>query len=159
MSKIYTIGYGNRSINLFINLLNEHNITTLIDVRCKPYSRFNKAFSKNPLAYTLESLGIRYLYMGDTLGGKPQNKSLFINDKINYEAINLLDSYQTSISEIIAVSENENICLMCCELNPEQCHRKTLIGETLLNKNIQVMHINKNGNLTADSFLPKLFMF
>ncbi len=159
MSKIYTIGYGNRSINLFINLLQEHNITTLIDVRSKPYSRFNKDFSKAPLANTLETLGFNYLFMGDTLGGKPQNKSLFINDKINNEAINLLDSYQASISEIMELSENENICLMCCELNPEQCHRKTLIGETLLNRNIQVMHINKNGNLTADSFLPKLFMF
>src|SRR5260370_36390208 len=39
---VYTIGYGGRSIEQFIELLNRYEIEFLIDVRSQPYSRFHQ---------------------------------------------------------------------------------------------------------------------
>ncbi|MCA9829152.1 MAG: DUF488 domain-containing protein, partial [Dehalococcoidia bacterium] len=61
---IYTIGYGNRSIEAFVALLQAHDIAFLLDVRSAPYSRHQPAFSKEPLAAALQQHGIRYLYLG-----------------------------------------------------------------------------------------------
>lgn len=39
--EVYTIGYGNRNIQTFIQLLQKYEIQILIDVRTNPFSRFN----------------------------------------------------------------------------------------------------------------------
>ena len=51
---IYTIGYGNRKIDNFIKTLQEFDIQYLIDVRSKPYSKFNPDFSQNELKLFLK---------------------------------------------------------------------------------------------------------
>ena len=73
MNPIYTIGYGSRSINQFIRVLKEHAIAYLIDVRSTPYSRYKPEFSKQELGRRLQKHGIRYLFMGDVLGGQPDD--------------------------------------------------------------------------------------
>ena len=51
---IYTIGYGSRSIVELIEVLQQHQVAYLIDVRSVPYSRYKPEFSKKPLANELE---------------------------------------------------------------------------------------------------------
>ena len=70
MSKtsIYTVGYGARSIEEFLALLEEWGIVFLLDVRSKPYSRYKPDFSKDALERHLKGKGFRYVFMGDTLG-------------------------------------------------------------------------------------------
>lgn len=46
----------------------------LLDVRGSPYSKFKPEFSKEVLQLRLERARIRYLFMGDTLGGSPLTK-------------------------------------------------------------------------------------
>ncbi len=43
---IFTIGHGGRTVESFLELLRQHNITYLIDVRSQPYSRYQPDFSK-----------------------------------------------------------------------------------------------------------------
>ncbi|WP_238194056.1 DUF488 domain-containing protein, partial [Methylobacterium frigidaeris] len=56
---IYTIGYGSRSIEEFIEVLHQHEIAYLIDVRSAPYSRYKPEFSKAALVKELEQHDIR----------------------------------------------------------------------------------------------------
>lgn len=49
VTPIFTIGYGDRSIDEFIDVLRQHNLDYLIDVRSAPYSRFKPEFSKDAL--------------------------------------------------------------------------------------------------------------
>ena len=72
---LYTIGYGARTIEAFIELLQAHEIAYLIDVRSAPYSRFKPEFSKGALETALREHGIRYVYMGDAIGGQPPRDS------------------------------------------------------------------------------------
>ena len=75
---IYTIGYGSRSIEQFIEVLQQHEIAYLIDVRSFPYSRYKPEFSKEALEVKLQQHRIRYVFMGDTLGGHPDDETCYL---------------------------------------------------------------------------------
>lgn len=57
---IYTIEYGNRSIDQFLVLLRTYHIEILVDVRSQPYSRAHQPFSRDRLEKSLKDGGIRY---------------------------------------------------------------------------------------------------
>ena len=142
---IYTIGYGSRSIAEFITVLHQHEIAYLIDVRSAPYSRYKPEFSKAPLAKALEQHGIRYVFMGDTLGGRPDDETCYVNGKLDYERVKERGYYQRGIERLhTAFSQQHAVVLMCSEGKPEACHRCKLIGATLVTQDIPVTHIDEN---------------
>lgn len=148
---IYTIGYGSRSIDEFIEALQEHAIAYLIDVRSAPYSRYKPEFSREPLEAELQRHGIRYVFMGDTLGGHPDDETCYdVNGKVDYEKVKETELYQSGIQRLQAASaQKQCVALMCSEGKPENCHRSKLIGETLERRNIQITHIDENNELQS----------
>ena len=148
---IYTIGYGSRSIDEFIEALQEHAIAYLIDVRSAPYSRYKPEFSREPLEAELQRHGIRYVFMGDTLGGHPDDERCYdVNGKVDYEKVKETEPYQGGIQRLQAASaQKQCVALMCSEGKPENCHRSKLIGETLERRNIQITHIDENNELQS----------
>ena len=146
MLPIFTIGYGSRSIEQFIDVLKVHQIAYLIDVRSAPYSRYKPEFSKEALDAELGRHGIRYVYMGDTLGGHPDNKECYdSNGKVDYDRVKKTENYQVGINRLQkAVAQKQCVALMCSEGKPENCHRSKLIGETLEKRNVPITHIDEN---------------
>ena len=69
---IYTIGYGSRSIEQFIEVLQEYNIAYLIDVRSTPYSRYKPEFSKEVLAAELATTPDSVCVHGRYIGRAPR---------------------------------------------------------------------------------------
>lgn len=59
--KVFTIGHSNLEIHEFINLLKQHNITALGDVRSHSYSRYLPHFNKDNLKKALLDANISYL--------------------------------------------------------------------------------------------------
>ena len=156
---IYTIGYGSRSVDEFIEVLQEHEIAYLIDVRSAPYSRYKPEFSREPLEAELQRQGIRYVFMGDTLGGQPDDEECYdVNGKVDYERVKKTERYQFGIKRLqTAVAKKQCVALMCSEGKPENCHRSKLIGETLEEKNIRVTHIDESDELQPhDGFIKQL---
>ena len=143
---IYTIGYGSRSIAELIEVLHQHEIAYLIDVRSAPYSRYKPEFSKAQLANELERHNIRYVFMGDALGGRPDDETCYVNGKVDYEKVKATEFYQRGIERLhTAFLQQQSVVLMCSEGKPEECHRCKLIGATLTTENIPVIHIDENG--------------
>ena len=155
---IYTIGYGSRSIAELIELLHAYEIAYLIDVRSAPYSRYKPEFSKAPLANEMEQHGIRYVFMGDMLGGRPDDETCYVNGKVDYEKVKATESYQRGIHRLhTAFTQQQSIALMCSEGKPEECHRCKLIGATLANEDISVIHIDENdAQLTQEQVIERL---
>jgi len=145
---IYTAGYGNLSISNFLEQLFQNKITKVVDIRSRPYSRFQPKFNKTQLPGILYNEGISYLFKGEELGGKPSNKMLYTADRLNYDLVKSTREYQSAIEEVIELThQGETLCLMCCELNPDNCHRKTLVGETLMKRGITIKHILSKGGV------------
>ena len=73
---IYTIGYGSRSIEQFIEVLQHHKIAYLIDVRSTPYSRYKPEFSKEALAAGTATARDSVCVHGRYVGRTPRRRNL-----------------------------------------------------------------------------------
>ncbi|MFO5526782.1 MAG: DUF488 family protein, partial [Cuspidothrix sp.] len=66
--ELFTIGHSSHSIETFIELLLEHNVTALADVRSHPYSRYLPHFNSIQIKDSLQSAKIKYVFLGQELG-------------------------------------------------------------------------------------------
>ncbi len=148
---IYSIGYGARDIDAFINVLKQYGIDYLVDVRSKPYSRYKPEFSKRPLEQQLTSSGIRYVFMGEALGGQPDDPSCYDETgKVDYDKCRHRPQFLAGIERLQkAHNQQLRVVLMCSEGKPEICHRTKLIGEVLEKEGIEVQHIDENDVLLS----------
>src|SRR5437867_11157551 len=64
----FTIGHSTRPLEEFMELLQAHAVTTLIDVRTVPRSRHNPQFNSDALRDGLARAGIGYVHIAG-LGG------------------------------------------------------------------------------------------
>jgi uncharacterized protein (DUF488 family) len=145
---IYTIGYGNRSIDAFISLLRQYEIQYLVDIRSQPYSRFHPDFSKAALENSLKQAQVRYIFLGEKLGGKPPDTDCYVNGKVDYAVLRAKPWYQQGIQVLRAAWEKQAcMTLMCSEQKPQECHRSKLVGNTLRELGIAIAHIDEAGKL------------
>jgi uncharacterized protein (DUF488 family) len=148
---LYTIGHGSRKAEDFLALLQAFGIEYLIDVRSQPFSRFHPQFSQRALKTFLEQNGIRYVFMGDELGGRPKDATCYDSEgKIDYELVKTKDFFKKGIDRLkTAYNKDINLAIMCSERNPAQCHRSKLIAAVLVADDIIVQHIDETGKLKA----------
>ncbi len=149
---LFTIGYGARTLEELIATLQANRVEFLIDVRTSPYSKFKPEFAKEVLQIRLERAGIRYLFMGDTLGGQPREEACQTDGKVDYDKVRAQPFFKAGIERLRkAFEQNRRAALMCSEGRPEQCHRSKLIGEALATAGIPVCHIDEDGALLTQT--------
>ena len=141
---IYTIGHSNMTQESFIEILKSFKIEILVDVRSSPYSKFVSHFNREDIKRILIKKDIRYIFLGDYIGGKPRDKKYYQNGNVNYRLISMSDRYSEGINKIIELNNKCNIVLMCSEEDPYNCHRHNLITQTLVKKGLNVIHIRKD---------------
>ncbi len=142
-STIYSIGHGNKKIEDFIEELKSFNILYLLDIRSKPYSKWNPQFNQAELRNEITKQGITYVYVGDLLGGLPEDRTCYdFNGKVVYDRIKEKDFFKEGLKRLTTANDKKlNLAIMCSESNPEECHRCKLIGQELLLKDISLKHI------------------
>ena len=145
---IYTIGHSNHTWDEFAALLRQNEIQVLADTRSNPSSRFASFANARTLPSLLAQEGIRHVYLGDSLGGKPSDPSLF-NDsgKPDYRKIRSTMSFREGIDRLMGLAEESNVVLMCAEEDPSKCHRRLLIGPALEERGIDLLHIRGDGEV------------
>lgn len=153
---IYTAGYGNRGFEPFIDLLKRYGVTHLVDVRSVPQSSYWQDFRRERLQHMVPSTGLRYVYMGDTLGGV-SNSPVLCKDPEAVPLPPLLEDprFHLGLDKLIdaAAKGDRVICLMCGCLRPQGCHRSRLIGEGLARRGISLMHIDEAGEVVSQADL------
>lgn len=142
-STIYSIGHGNKKIEEFIEELKSFNILFLLDIRSKPYSKWSPQFNQNQLEIELNNNNIKYVFIGNMLGGLPNDRSCYDNNgKVVYDYIKQKLFFRQGLKRLITANQKQiNIAIMCSESNPCECHRSKLIGQELLNQDISIKHI------------------
>ena len=156
---IYTIGHSNHTIDQFLELLQQHAIDCLVDVRSQPYSRYNPQFNRESLAAALHKTNIQYMHMGASLGGRPDQKDLYDpgEERPNYSRQRQTALYQQGLQQLTQRIQTQTIAIMCSEGNPHECHRQWLITPDLLDAGVTVLHILPEGQLeTAEKTLEQL---
>lgn len=154
---IYTIGYGNRSMEELVELLHHYDVKFLVDIRSQPYSRFKPEFSNDALEKRLKQHHIRYIFMGDTLGGRPKDSTCYVDGRVDYAKVCEKPFYQRGISYLhTAWTKQLHVALMCSEAKPQECHRSKLIGNTLIERDIEVMHIDEEGKIKTQQEINQI---
>lgn len=148
---LLTVGYGNRELDDVLALLQTHGVRYLVDVRSTPYSRFNPAFSKVHLASAIEKAGIHYVFMGDTLGGRPDDESCYGEaGHVDYPACREHPDFKSGFERLRSAFEQDvGAAIFCSELRPEHCHRTKLIAEAMSEMGVPVEHIDADGSLRS----------
>lgn len=161
---IYTVGHSNIQVSEFIGLIKVFKIEVVVDVRSKPYSKHAAQFNKNEIHQSLSANNISYLYLGNLVGGKPQEREFYDNEGyVKYDRLAASPSFQTGIARLMKGIDLYRIVLMCSEEDPTNCHRRLLIGRVLNEQGIEVLHIRKEGivqtekDMAGIQFQPDLF--
>lgn len=162
MTTVFTIGHSNQSADSFDALLAAHGIELLVDVRSKPYSRF-RHFNTERLSQRLVHSNIRYEHLPD-LGGHPPEDELYERGRVVYERVAMRQQFKRAIEQVMDLSEQFRLVLMCTEENPTRCHRDPLLARELTERGLDVLHIRKDGSLeTANAMVtepnPQMMLF
>jgi uncharacterized protein (DUF488 family) len=77
MSSFFTIGHSNHDFGTWLALVRRHGVEVVVDTRSSPYSKYVPQFDKEPIQRSLEKAGVRYLFLGAELGGRPANPAYY----------------------------------------------------------------------------------
>ena len=144
---IYTIGHSNHPIVDFIALLQRHSIGVVADVRSHPYSARFPDYGRDKLRHHLASSGIRYVFMGDQLGARPEDPACYVAGAVDFGLLRQAASFRKGVSRLARGRQEHRICLMCAEKEPADCHRAILVGQAAHEAGIPIIHILADGSL------------
>ncbi|MFC2073797.1 DUF488 family protein [Campylobacterota bacterium] len=155
----HTIGHSVHPIDQFIALLKQHNINCIVDVRSSPYSKFASQYNREALNAELKKSGIAYLYMGDSLGARYEEKTLlFADGKVDFDKVRETEDFQKGIERVIdGINKGFTISLMCSEKDPFDCHRFVLVSKSLQDASMQIKHIMPDGVIDNTELEEKMF--
>lgn len=131
---VWTIGHSNRSTNAFLELLKEHEIQVLVDVRIFPTSKVEH-FKKENMEKWLPENGIEYVWLGKELGGYRKG---------GYKKHMRTKLFREGVKKLLEIAAQKRTCIMCMETNPKYCHRR-FIAAHLERKGVKVIHIIAKG--------------
>jgi uncharacterized protein (DUF488 family) len=159
---VYTIGHSDHTVAAFVDLLRQHEIALVVDVRSQPYSRWAPQFSRETLARDLQEAGIGYRFMGDALGGRPTDPALYDpgQESPNYQRVEQTPAYQAGIDGLLDLARSGRVAIMCGEGDHRHCHRHLLIAQTLLARSLRVLHIQPDGRVVeGERVVQQLSLF
>jgi uncharacterized protein (DUF488 family) len=144
---VYSIGHSDHDSEAFIALLRRHGVTTVVDVRSQPYSRWAHQFNREALARDLQDAEISYRFMGDALGGRPADPDVYDpgDEHPDYGRVERTTTYQAGVDRLLGLAQAERVAVMCSEGDHRRCHRHLLIAQTLLGRGVRVLHIQPDG--------------
>lgn len=148
---VLTIGHSTHALKEFVALLQMHGVTALADVRSTPYSRFNPQFNREPFAKALSVEGIRYVYLGDALGGRSEDPSCYEDGRIRYDRVATTEAFKSGLARVVLGTARYRIALMCSEKEPLDCHRTLLVSRALDEQSVDVAHIHADGHAEPHS--------
>lgn len=149
-SLVLTIGHSTREIEGFLDLLTEHGVSLVFDIRTIPKSRRNPQYAGDALEASLNSCGIGYEHLA-LLGGLRRPRPDSPNGGWRNESFRGYADYMgtpefaAGLQRVLTtVGARETPALMCAEAVPWRCHR-SLVADALLIRGVRVEHIIGHG--------------
>jgi len=136
--KFYTIGYGGRNPQAFVDALKVHRIAVVVDVRLRPENSSMSAYARTRdcnkgIEGLLARSGIDYIWLLE-LG------NVFLGCEDWRERYKILFGLAGHLLAKRVLEQKTPLCLMCAEKNVADCHR-CIIADYLADIGHDVEHI------------------
>jgi len=145
--KLYTIGFTQKRAETFFELLRQHGVQRLVDIRLNPGGQLSGFAKQDDLPYFLSRLaaGCQYIHVPELAPTKEilsdyRSDSDWSRYVMRFEA--LMDERRVPETLSRADFEAQTSCLLCSEPTPEQCHRR-LVAERLAAHwpDVEIIHL------------------
>jgi len=123
----FTIGYGQKTIQQFVDVLKRCGVATVIDIRSDASSALNAEFDGKALSQTLGLHDIGYLHLGAL--GVPRLLSSQLAKTADWQAlfrwydVNVIPRLRTELLSRIKGGMKEPVAFLTVELDPTRSHR------------------------------------
>lgn len=155
MDGLFTIGHSQHTPEYFVALLKKYAITYVLDVRTTPYSKYAEQFNKQNVCLLLENFDIKYSFMGNYFGARPEKPSLYSDDGyLDFEKTAQSEKFMIGMKSVLSgLKQGNKIALMCTEKDPFDCHRAIMVARAFDLNGINVNHILADGNIQTQKEL------
>jgi uncharacterized protein (DUF488 family) len=153
---IFTVGHSHHELGYLIELLRRAGVTAVADVRSRPYSQRHPQFNRPELEDGVEAAGIAYAFLGDLLGGRPQQPSLYdAEGRVDYGRVRTTPFFRQGLARLCQVSAQHRVALLCAEEDPLDCHRGLMITPALVEQGILPTHLRGDGSVETTPAMEK----
>lgn len=148
---LLTVGHSNHDPERFLDLIGTHAVDVIADVRSWPRSRFAPWSDREALPGLLADAGRRYVFLGDDLGGRPDDAWCYDSDgHVLYGRVSRSACFQRGLNRLRSGLSRHRVAAMCSEEDPATCHRRLLVAKILFEEGIHVVHIRGDGTLEEE---------
>ena len=148
---VWTVGHSNHELDEFAQLVSSEQIEFLVDVRSFPYSRYTPHFNRDELEVEMTRRGMRYLFMGEELGGRPTSEDHYdAKGHALYGPMSEEAAFTPAVERLIEGARSHRIALVCSEGDPHNCHRRLLVGKVLTDRGVELRHILPDGTIRTE---------
>ena len=143
---LYTIGHSTRMWQEFVDLLREHQIRVLVDIRRFPGSRRYPHFNQGEMRAKLKEQQTSYVHL-EALGGRREpikdSKNIGWRNRAfrGYADHMASIEFKGGIDQLLELSQGSRAAIMCAEAVPWQCHRMLVSDYLAALCKLDVYHI------------------
>ena len=156
--QLYSVGHSTLTAEAFVQLLEQHGVAQVADVRLYPASRRHPHFAAEPLRARLAGHFIAYRHF-PALGGRRRPSANSTNAGWKepgfrgYADYMGTDAFEAAVLELLAWAAEASTAMMCAEARWWQCHRR-LIADALVVRGVSVRHISGGGRAVPHELTP-----
>lgn len=160
MPSVFTVGHSNHPLPYFLDQLQTHGITCLVDVRSVAASAYNPQFNGGVLAAALKHAGIAYLHFAREFGARHDDPALLdAEGRVDFGKVQRSAAFRSGVERLKAgVEKGHVVALMCSEADPLECHRFAMVASHLSRNGFDVRHILKDKTLLTNAELEELLL-
>lgn len=122
-NRLFTVGYAGRTLDEFVDILTEVNVSRVVDVRELPLSR-RRGFSKTKLRQTLQDAGIEYVHL--RAAGNPYRDFRKDIERCLRMYRGYINDRPEVVEELTMLAGSKPTALLCVEADHTCCHRSVL---------------------------------
>jgi uncharacterized protein (DUF488 family) len=161
--RLFTAGHSNRSAAELVALLEAAGIACVADVRRYPVSRRFPQHSRARLEASLAAAGIRYVFLGDALGGRREpevpperSRNAALADPALRAFADALDSpeLEAGLRQLEALGRAGPTASLCAERDWRDCHRR-IVSDALAARGWEIVHLIRPGESEPHRVDPK----
>jgi uncharacterized protein (DUF488 family) len=148
---VWTVGHSNHEFEHLVQLLRAERIEFVVDVRSYPYSRYSPQFNREALEASIAGRGMRYLFLGEQLGGRPTDEEHYdVDGHALYGPMSEQQPFKDAVQRVIDGANGHRLALLCSEADPRHCHRRLLVGKVLTEQGVALRHILSDGSVHTE---------